>query len=51
MATAEAGPGTEVMVEGNDGRMYAATLAETPLYDKACEIPRGKLVDIPDRAA
>ena len=51
MDTAEAGPGTELLVEGNDGKMYAATLAETPLYDKACEIPRGKLVDIPERAA
>ncbi|WP_135506158.1 aminomethyltransferase family protein [Roseovarius aestuariivivens] len=51
MDSAEAGPGTEITVEGNDGKMYAATLAETPLYDKACEIPRGKLVDIPERAA
>jgi len=51
MDTAEAGPGTELMVEGNDGKMYAATLAETPMYDKACEIPRGKLVDIPERPA
>lgn len=49
MDTAEAGPGTDVRIEGNDGQMYAATLAETPLYDKACEIPRGKLVDIPER--
>jgi len=45
----DAGPGTEVTVEGNDGQLYPAMLAETPLYDKACEIPRGKLVDIPER--
>ena len=51
MESPEAGPGAEVMVEGNDGKMYTATLAETPLYDKACEIPRGKLVDIPERPA
>lgn len=49
MRSPDVGPGTEVRIEGNDGQMYAATLAETPLYDKACEIPRGKLVDIPDR--
>lgn len=49
MDSAEVGIGTEVMVECNDGKMYGATLAETPLYDKACEIPRGKLVDIPKR--
>ena len=49
MDSPEAGPGTEVMIEGNDGQMHAATLAETPLYDKACEIPRGKRVDIPSR--
>ena len=51
MDSAEAGPGTEVMIEANDGQMYPATLAEMPLYDKACEIPRGKLVDIPARSA
>ncbi|MGK7653751.1 aminomethyltransferase family protein [Roseovarius sp. B08] len=51
MDSTEAGPGTELMVEGNDGQMYAATLARTPLYDEACEIPRGKVVNIPDRAA
>ncbi|WP_338548751.1 aminomethyltransferase family protein [Roseovarius phycicola] len=49
MDSAEVGPGTDVRVEGNDGQMHPAMLAETPLYDKACEIPRGKLVDIPER--
>ncbi len=49
MDSPEAGPGTEVIIEGNDGQLYPAMLAETPLYDKACEIPRGKLVDIPER--
>ena len=43
--------GDTVEVEGRDGVFYSATLAETPLYDKACEIPRGKLVDIPKRPA
>ncbi len=51
MRDADPGPGTEVTVEGNDGRMHAATLAETPFYDKTCEIPRGKRVAIPSRAA
>lgn len=41
--------GTVVKVECLDGQMQTATLAETPLYDKACEIPRGKRVNIPIR--
>lgn len=45
MDSRDPGPGTEVMVECNDRQMRAAALAETPLYDKACEIPRGKLVE------
>lgn len=49
MDSAEAGPGTRIMVEANDGALHPATLAEMPYYDKACEIPRGKLVDIPLR--
>jgi glycine cleavage system aminomethyltransferase T len=49
MDSAEARPGTEVAIECIDGQLQSATLAETPLYDKACEIPRGKLVDIPVR--
>ena len=30
-----------------DGQMHPGKLADLPLYDKACEIPRGKLVDVP----
>lgn len=32
-----------------DGEYHDGELAQLPLYDKACEIPRGKLVDIPVR--
>lgn len=49
MDSSKPDPGTEITVECLDGRMQPAVLAETPLYDKACEIPRGKLVDIPAR--
>lgn len=38
-------PGTKVIIRCIDGE-YHGELAELPLYDKACEIPRGKLVDI-----
>lgn len=41
--------GTEVKVGCIDGKYHSGKLAELPLYDKACEIPRGKLVDIPTR--
>lgn len=37
--------GTAVKVGCVDGKQYPAELAELPLYDKACEIPRGKLVE------
>lgn len=40
MEGAKAGPGTENMVEGDDGQICPAKLAE---------IPRGKRVDIPVR--
>ena len=49
MDVPEAGPGSHVRVEGNDGQMHDAALCEMPYYDQACEIPRGKLVDIPKR--
>lgn len=39
--------GDRVEVMCRDGAMRPGVLAETPFYDKACEIPRGKLVDIP----
>ena len=42
--------GDSVEVEGRDGAFHSGLLAEMPLYDKACDIPRGKLVDIPQRA-
>ena len=49
MDSAEHGPGTEVMVGCRDGSMQAAELVAFPFYDKDAEIPRGKLVDIPER--
>ena len=42
-------PGTAVSIRCIDGEMHDGEFAELPLYDKACEIPRGKLVDIPQR--
>jgi aminomethyltransferase len=36
------------MVHCKDGSMQTGELLEPPFYDKACEIPRGKLVDVPD---
>lgn len=42
--------GEAVEVGCADGHMHPATLVEVPMYDKAAEIPRGKLVDIPERA-
>lgn len=50
MNTAQHKPGTAVMVGCRDGSMQAAELVELPYYDKQAEIPRGKLVDIPDRS-
>ena len=47
----KAGPASGDLVEirCNDGKMHEAELVELPFYDKAAEIPRGKLVDIPSR--
>ena len=42
--------GTKVTVGCKDGSMQEAELVELPFYDKLAEIPRGKLVDIPERA-
>jgi glycine cleavage system aminomethyltransferase T len=42
-------PGMTVMVGCRDGSMQAAEIVEVPMYDKECLIPRGKLVDIPER--
>ncbi|MEO1139200.1 MAG: aminomethyltransferase family protein [Pseudomonadota bacterium] len=43
--------GAAVEIEDRGGRFHPATLVDLPLYDKACEIPRGKMVDIPQRPA
>ncbi|MCY4207372.1 MAG: aminomethyltransferase family protein [Roseovarius sp.] len=45
------GPGSQIMVETNDGGLCSALLEEMPFYDKACDIPRGITVDIPGRPA
>ncbi len=42
--------GADVMVRCRDGALQAGELVDPPFYDKACEIPRGKLVDVPDRS-
>ena len=49
METENPGPGTQILVGCKDGTMKPGELVEMPFYDKACEIPRGKLVDIPER--
>lgn len=42
-------PGAKVLVECQDGEMREGELVALPFYDKLAEIPRGKLVDIPER--
>ena len=42
-------PGNEIEVGCRDGSMRKAELVELPFYDQLGEIPRGKLVDIPER--
>lgn len=42
--------GASVMVRCKDGSLQAGELVDPPFYDKACEIPRGKLVDVPERS-
>ncbi len=42
-------PGTAVTIGCRDGSMQPGELVELPFYDKQAEIPRGKLVDIPER--
>lgn len=41
--------GTEVEIGCIDGELHKGVLAALPLYDQACEIPRGQLVAIPER--
>ncbi|MEQ8603429.1 MAG: aminomethyltransferase family protein [Marivibrio sp.] len=45
----EHGPGTRVDVDCKDGQVHPGELCELPMYDKDRAIPRGKLVDIPER--
>jgi hypothetical protein len=40
--------GSVVSVGCKDGSQQSAELVEMPFYDKLAEIPRGKLVDIPE---
>ena len=49
MDSAEHGVGTTVEITCRDGSLRPGELVELPMYDQACEIPRGKLIDIPER--
>jgi len=49
MDSPEHGPGTEVAVECKDNKVHRGNLCGLPMYDKDRLIPRGKLVDIPER--
>ena len=40
------GPGMLLSVACSDGNTLKGETSETPIYDKAREFPRGKLVDI-----
>ena len=42
--------GDQVRIRCIDGELHEGELATLPLYDKEAEIPRGKRVDIPERA-
>ncbi|MEM7169049.1 MAG: aminomethyltransferase family protein [Pseudomonadota bacterium] len=44
------GPGAKVQVGCRDGSFREAELVEPPFYDKERLIPRGRLVDVPERA-
>lgn len=50
MDEADLAIGTRVEIECTDGTMQPGLLHAVPFYDAASEIPRGKLVDIPQRA-
>ena len=41
--------GDQVEIQCIDGQLHAGELAQLPLYDKEAEIPRGKLIDTPQR--
>jgi len=49
MESAQHGPGTDVAIGCRDGSLHSGVLVEMPFYDPQAEIPRGKLVDIPER--
>ena len=49
MGSAENGVGRSVQVGCKDGSVQDAELVDLPMYDRLAEIPRGKLVDIPQR--
>lgn len=49
MDTAGAAFGDAVTIACRDGTIRPGELVEMPMYDAACDIPRGKLADIPDR--
>jgi len=49
MTSPEHGPGTHVTITCKDGGVHDGELVELPFYDKQAEIPRGKLIDIPER--
>lgn len=49
MDAPEFGAGRSIEVACSDGELHSADLVEPPFYDKACEIPRGKRVDVPAR--
>ncbi|MEL6477747.1 MAG: aminomethyltransferase family protein [Pseudomonadota bacterium] len=44
------GPGTGIELRCKDGALRPGTLVDLPMYDPDAEIPRGKKVDIPERA-
>jgi glycine cleavage system aminomethyltransferase T len=41
--------GTKVQIGCIDGKLHEGELVNMPFYDKSCDIPRGRLVDIPTR--
>jgi aminomethyltransferase len=49
MDAADPAAGTAVEIGCIDGKLHPGALCAMPFYDAACEIPRGKLVDIPTR--
>ena len=49
MQQADLPAGTQIEIQCIDGKMHVGETHSMPFYDAACEIPRGKLVDIPAR--